>query len=176
MFKSFRQAIVTMWNKNKIDETIQRMDSIREEVQFHLIISMVDKVDRVEVTAHASLHAQSLDNTTKSIFKSILQGNMDLAAILAVQTSKSFEREDAREAAAVERHNDISARIDHLTQHSGLNLGPPDAAKQQSEKTVLRRIKNYLEFARQDDRYDIIKTAHKATFEWVFQGSHETQA
>jgi hypothetical protein len=134
---------------------------------------MVDKVDRSELKSDASL--QSLDNTTKSIVESVLQGNMDLAAILATQTAKSLEREDAREAAAVERHNDISAKIDHLTQYSGVDLGPPDATNEQREKAVLRHIKNYLDFARQEDRYDIIKTAHKSTFEWIFQDSQETE-
>ncbi|KAK7192065.1 small s protein [Paraphaeosphaeria sporulosa] len=174
VFRSFRQAIVTIWNKSKIEETVKRMDSIREEVQFHLIVSMIEKVDRVEVKEDASL--QSLDNATKSIVESILQGKVDLADILATQTSRFMEREDAREAAAIERHNDISAKLDQLTQQPVVELRPQGAVGKEIEKDILRNIKLYLSFSIQEDRYDTIKTAHETTFEWIFDGSNKRDA
>ncbi|KAF1966491.1 hypothetical protein BU23DRAFT_603515 [Bimuria novae-zelandiae CBS 107.79] len=138
MFKSFTQAILTMWNKSRIDETMQLLESIREAVPFHLVVSMVGKVDRIQVKADASL--QSLDNVTKVIVDSILQGQTDLAAMISAQTLRSIEREDARDATATQRHNEVSAKLDQLTQHTDVDLGNTSTTKEERQRIILYHI------------------------------------
>ncbi|KAF2005793.1 hypothetical protein P154DRAFT_559504 [Amniculicola lignicola CBS 123094] len=119
-FKSFRQAVLTMWNKSKIEETVQRLESIRGEVQFRILVSMMEKVNKETVLADPAL--QSLGDATRVIVESILQNKSDVAAIVAAQTFESIQREDAREAAAIRRHDEVIAKIDHLPCVAGSNI------------------------------------------------------
>jgi hypothetical protein len=169
-FESFKAAVLTMWNKSKVEETVQRLQTIREEIQFHIIVSMREKVDSLELRTDATL--QSLDNSTRVIVESILQGNTNLATIVDAQTFESIKREHAREAAAIKRHDEMTAKIDRLPLLVGsdmLSTQPLDTVQ------VLRRIKNCLDFPQNMDRYDLIKPAHQKTFTWIFQEASRVQ-
>ncbi|KAF2727130.1 hypothetical protein EJ04DRAFT_582254 [Polyplosphaeria fusca] len=171
VFKSIKQAILTTWNKSKIEETVERLQNIRDEVQFHILVSMVEKVDANALMMDAAL--QSLDKSTQYVVESILQGKSDLAAVVSAQTQESIRREDAREAAAIRRHDDIVSGIGNL-QHT---LSSVKAAIRPVKKSkILRGIKNLLYFPQIEDRYEIIKPAHQKTFEWAFQAPATTQA
>jgi hypothetical protein len=169
-FKSFKAAVLTMWNKSKIEETVQRLERIREEIQFHIIVSMMEKVDSIELRTDATL--QSLDTSTRVIVESILQGNTDLATIVGAQTFESIKREDAREAAAIKRHDEVTAKIDRIPLLLGSNMA---AAQPLDDGEVFRRIQNSLDFPKNMDRYDIIKPAHQKTFDWILQDSSGVQ-
>ncbi|ORY15849.1 hypothetical protein BCR34DRAFT_598123 [Clohesyomyces aquaticus] len=106
----------------------------------------MEKVDENELRMDTAL--PSLDKGTQAIVQAILQGNTDLSATIAAQTFESIKREDAREAAAIRRHDEVIARIDRLPYAVGTNIA---AAKPKM------------------DRHDIIKPAHRKTFDWVFQ-------
>ncbi|CAI6339389.1 unnamed protein product [Periconia digitata] len=169
IFKSFKQAVSTMWNKSKIDEIMQRLEYIRGEVQFRILVSMVEKVDKNELSMATTL--QSFDHSTQIIVQAILQGKSDLADIISAQTHESIRREHARELAAIRRHEEVIAKIGGGLSH-GTSIVPVDDERF-SKEAIHRRITTRLEFPKKMDRYDIIKPAHKRTFDWIFQ---ETQA
>jgi hypothetical protein len=165
VFKSLKQAVLTIWKHSKIENTVQRLESIRAEVQFRILVSMMEKVDKNELKKDGTL--QSLDDSTREILDAVFQGKLDLTAIVATQTRESIKREDAREAAAIKRHKEIKTYLVGQNIPAGQDL---DTAQ------VLCNIKNRLDFARIADRYDVIKLAYKDTFDWVFQSSSEQRA
>ncbi|KAF2029551.1 hypothetical protein EK21DRAFT_112759 [Setomelanomma holmii] len=146
VFKSFKHAVLTMWNKSTIEETVKRLESIREEVQFRILVSMMEKVAKNELLMDTAF--QSLDKGTQAIVQCILQGGTDLAAMIAAQMFESARREDAREAAAIRRHDELLARVVRLPYAFGpdISAGKP-----------------------QVDRYENVKSAHSKTFDWILQ-------
>lgn len=165
VFKSFTHAILTIWKKPKIEETMQRLETMRSEVQFRILVSMVEKVDKNELKTDDLL--KSLDDSTKTIVQAILSGKADLTAIIAAQTQESIKRERDREEIAKRRHDELMTKIDQahsqVANSSGLDEKLPDTTQ------VLGRIKERLDFPQLMDRYDTIKPAHERTFDWVFQ-------
>jgi hypothetical protein len=83
VFKSFKQAVLTTWKKSKLNETVQRLESLRGAIQFRILVSMMEKVNKETLLADPAL--QSLGDATQVIVKSNLQNKSDIAAIVAAQ-------------------------------------------------------------------------------------------
>ncbi len=99
--------------QEKIDETTARLEAIRNELQFKVVVSLKSKVDTIALCNEQSL--QSFDDQTRTIIEAILDNNSDLYALIEGQVER-FSRQNAGiEALAKERHQETLSAIQNLS-------------------------------------------------------------
>ncbi|KAI9868493.1 MAG: hypothetical protein M1813_005937 [Trichoglossum hirsutum] len=170
-WKSFRQAIKTTWNKSRIDETAKRLETIRDELQFRILVSMRSNVDTLALRNDQGL--LSFDDATRKIIEAILDNKDELKAELEAQTKGLYRRHDLSDALALERHEKTMSAIQSLPLHFGrrtsTNIGQQNSEIHlQAQETLLAN----LGFKRMDDRYEDISPTHGKTFEWIYGNAH----
>jgi hypothetical protein len=140
-YKSFLQAIRTSWSERKIEETQKRLQTIRNELQFRVLISL--KEDNI----------RSLNGANHTTLAHVIESNR----VLQTQTNHIAKRQEADDKAAQQRHSEIMAAIsqNQVVSHHTID--------------VMKRIKERLYSPRQDDRSDDIVIAHQSTLKWVLQ-------
>ncbi|KAF2500118.1 hypothetical protein BU16DRAFT_556601 [Lophium mytilinum] len=170
-FKTFQLAIATRWNSSKIKEIAERLEAIRAELQFRILVSMKDTVDQIALRKEVG--RQSFDEATATIVACILDGKADLAAIVAAQTGELIRRQKASDVTAEQRHAETVAEIRNLPHVLGQGF---TTSRDVDPQDVFRNIKARLNFDQKWDRFEDIAVAHQKTFDWVFHDPSKRQA
>jgi hypothetical protein len=145
--KTILSALRVIWNAKTIQDIQSRLQTMRDELQFRILVSIRDD------------QLQGLDEDSRKAIQSILESNKELSMRVTSQTEKILDRQNADSALASLRHNEVLHAI------TNRNLQP------YSIRDVTREIKDRLHFTRKDDRYDDITAAHQNTFSWALEGS-----
>ncbi|CAN9236054.1 unnamed protein product [Alternaria sp. RS040] len=145
--KTILSALRVIWNARTIQDIQSRLQTMRDELQFRILVSIRDD------------QLQGLDEDGRKAIQSILESNKELSMKVTSQTERILDRQEADSALASLRHNEVLHAITNRT------LQP------YSIQDVTREIKNRLYFTRKDDRYEDITAAHQNTFNWALEGS-----
>ncbi|KAF2679691.1 hypothetical protein K458DRAFT_313435, partial [Lentithecium fluviatile CBS 122367] len=138
-------AIKTMWNKEKIEETVRRLETIRGELQSRISISAKEE------------NLLALDEATQNIVKSLLENRSDVTAAIAAHADDIVREYRASEVASSRRHKQLLYAI---SKTKDWTVEPDD---------LLRWIKANLHYQRIHDRFDDIVKAHQETFSWILE-------
>ncbi|KAK3381239.1 hypothetical protein B0H63DRAFT_475148 [Podospora didyma] len=166
--KTFR----VVWNKDKVLKLQQRLHGIRDELQFHVIVSIRARMGEQSLRLDDAL--QSLDNNARAILTPIV-GSL---STLEGQSDAILTRQAQSEASARERHDELLTTINglSLTAHGQSELpmeGPPETPSDvdidRRKKEVQSAIMSSLWFPSMQDREDAIPEAHKATYRWIYR-------
>jgi hypothetical protein len=145
-YKTILSALRTTWSAKKIDDIKSRLQSMRDELQFRILISIRD--DQI----------QGLDDASWKAIQSVVESNKELFTTMTSQTEKIMKRQDADGSLASRRHNEVLHAIGN------------QKIQEYSIQDVTSRITHRLHFTRKDDRYDDIAAAHQETFNWALEG------
>jgi hypothetical protein len=118
---------------------------MRDELQFRILVSI--REDQL----------QGLDDMSRKAMQSIVESNKQLATAMTSQTEKIIQRQDVDSSLASTRHNEV---LHAITKRS---------SEKYSIEDVPGAVMDKLYFARKDDRYDDIVTAHQNTFNWALE-------
>ncbi|KAH6971068.1 hypothetical protein BKA56DRAFT_661025 [Ilyonectria sp. MPI-CAGE-AT-0026] len=164
-FKSYRQALKSVWNKEAIDALFKRLERFRGEINTYLLSAI-----RNDMNTLASRQSSSLN---------LLLGEAIQSHEEHQTTQKLVQNEvDKLEEQAIAQHKEtrkqILQAIVDLAQ-TGLQSRYPQgfsssysSAKRRAEKIGKRMILNSLAFSTMDRRFEAVPDAHQRTFEWVF--------
>lgn len=144
--KTILSALRVIWNAKTIQEIQSRLQTMRDELQFRILVSI--REDQL----------QGLDEDSRKAIQSILESNKELSMKVTSQTEKILDRQNADSALASLRHNEVLHAITNRK------------LQQYSIQDVTREIKDRLHFTTKDDRYDDITAAHQNTFNWALEG------
>lgn len=147
-YKSFPQAVKTIWNSAKIKDTKRRLDAIQASIQLRIQVLI-----REDQFRNKDEILQALDEASRSILLASLRDRDEI-----------MKRQQASDALATARHDhvvDLIKKTRHFTEGT-------------ESKDVLARIKAQLYHRRQTDRFDDIVDAHHTTFQWVLQENHSS--
>lgn len=175
-WKSLRLAVLNHWNEKKMEEKTKRLETIRNELQFNIIISIKAQVDVLAIKENSSF--QALDEQTKTIVKAILTGDKDTTDAFHEHTiilNKKLEENQKQLAQQFENSNSLATRY-HQEQMNAIRTIPSRPAEVDELvhiSMVTNRIRNALWFSKVNDRYDDIKTAYQDTFQWIFSGKNK---
>ncbi|KAI4701438.1 hypothetical protein J4E81_003178 [Alternaria sp. BMP 2799] len=144
-YKTILSALKASWNAKTIEDIKSRLQTMRDELQFRILVSIRDD------------QLQGLDETSRTAMLSIVESNKQLGTAITSQTEKIIQRQEVDSSLASIRHKEVLRTI----------------ADQRSEKYSIKdvpsAITSKLHFARKDDRYDDIDTAHQNTFNWALE-------
>lgn len=150
-------AVKTAWNKRKIDEAKHRLEDLRQELQFRILVtSTIDRTKR-------------LAGEEKKVVNSVLDNNRNLADALAAQNFELARQQQTSEAKAMTRHEQLVNLI-HAVGFANVSFDYISIVN-----ATTARIKSDLNFPMRNDRFDDIAAAHQRTFEWALQTSHDEQ-
>ncbi|KAH6878729.1 hypothetical protein BKA58DRAFT_452914 [Alternaria rosae] len=144
-YKTILSALKTSWNAKKVEDLKSRLQTMRDELQFRILVSIRDD------------QLQGLDETSRTAMLSIVESNKQLGTTITSQTDKIIQQQEIDSSLASTRHNEV------------LHAITKQRLEKYSIKDVSRAITNKLYFARKDDRYDDIVAAHKDTFDWALK-------
>lgn len=152
--ETLRAAIKSMWKKSKIDETNARLEAIRDELQFRIIVSMKRDIDVMNFRVE---HFQCFDEPKQKIIEAILDSNADLQGAISYQTAELLLRQDESDKLAKHQHQQIMSRI------SSMQTKPVPMTDDETRQKIIDR----LFFNTMLDRDETIKDRHRHTFEWI---------
>ncbi|KAI8631662.1 hypothetical protein F5Y19DRAFT_401525 [Xylariaceae sp. FL1651] len=171
-WKSFKAVILGMWDADEIQNTEKRLNGIKDEMQFRILVSMRNKVD------------QAHDDNNSSM----------LAALEEVVNHQARSKEDSKcmikmlnnaDKVGERRHEELiklgNQLLDEINAVSTLRSPSPippialtgiqsEQVREHAERTIL----NSLWYASIRDREESIYEAHAKTFQWVFEDPAET--
>jgi hypothetical protein len=144
------QAVRTSWSAKKVEETQKRLQTIRDELQYRILISL--KEDSI----------RSLDEVDRTTLAAVIESNR----VLRTQTEHIAKQQKTDGNLARQRHSEVLAAVSQRQTVSS------------STKDLTAKIRGRLYFPRQDDRFDDIAIAHQRTFDWALQDQapHQTWA
>ncbi|KAK3368750.1 hypothetical protein B0H63DRAFT_529118 [Podospora didyma] len=166
LLNRFKTAAKTAWKKDYIAKTKSRLESMRDQLQFDIVVAMASKVDKMTLSATPQFLA--LDSHTQVIVNAIVDQSSNLETVVASQIDKIYDQNSASDGAAERRYEETISRIDKISAQIDLHPQPQES---QDERDVVRRIISALYFDSQSDRFDDIEEAHKATFNWIYKTS-----
>jgi hypothetical protein len=164
-WKSFRQALKSIWSKPAIDEMAKRLEVLRAELDTHIleILRFVtsyregvcsiltqhvsQKVDNLSIQQHTRF--AKLDENTRAIIESILKANTETEEYLR----SSFE--SLRE----------SAKAEHMKTRAAFVAMDGEKRRVRIDLAFLESLR----FHEMNYRYERVADAHKKTFLWAFR-------
>ncbi|KAF4840482.1 hypothetical protein CGCSCA4_v010189 [Colletotrichum siamense] len=163
LVKTLRDAVLSIWGEREMKEKTERLESMRNQIQFVLMISIKTSCDVASLRGDQTWH--KLDNATQQVIGTLLSDNdairSDMERHIEVLNQEVVSHFDQASRLASRRHDELLAAI---AQRSGLDK----TALLEDPAIITDRILNSLWFPRINDRYEDILPAHEKTFEWVF--------
>lgn len=189
-WKSIRQAFKTVWAREDIDALAERLRKYRDELQFHLIVSVRKRLDHVhldEEQRFRQLNAEGQETIRKLIDKKCdvfetnlysqtetLRNRHDLSDS---RTGQGF-REQTRHHLSAEknarsRHEDIRQLLHEQEiladqRQEEILAAINDKRSKLSSRSIEQAVLSHLRFERMSDRQDEVAEQYQKTFEWVF--------
>ncbi|KAF6831820.1 small s protein [Colletotrichum musicola] len=169
--KTLRDSILVIWGEKKMREKTERLQTLRGELQFGVIVSLKSKLDVVALRTNDQL--EKLDEMTRELVRTLLSDNenrrLDLEEHLAAIHKSVGRYVDQMEDTARQRHGELLNAI--LASSSQ----PPSVMTSDFQTLATEKVLDKLWFSRIDDRYEDISRAHRKTFEWIFSEDVELQ-
>ncbi|KAF2636449.1 hypothetical protein P280DRAFT_435165 [Massarina eburnea CBS 473.64] len=176
-WKSWRQAIKSVWRKERLEEMLARLQLIRDEIEFGIILDL--REDIISLSAQQSIRFNSLDHSTQAILQAVLNGqsasttasNIQLQAIndlnLKLETLIVNEHQQTRKEIVGElrQQNAQAMTMASMTASTLSQI----ASAQQSQENTKTDIMTMLKFTAIDDRQSAIVESHRMTFEWIWR-------
>ncbi|KAF2005271.1 hypothetical protein P154DRAFT_377624, partial [Amniculicola lignicola CBS 123094] len=144
-WKSFRQAVKSVWRKEKIDDTVSRLQMIRDEIEFGVIIDL-----------NASTAA------SQSQMRAIEDMSSGLERLVIDQHQQTQDR-------IIDELRQYSTQS--YTRGGVSPIYLPHQPPEEEKKTDILVM---LKFVAIDDRHGAIADAHRRTFEWVWSDQSPT--
>lgn len=179
VWRSPRHAIAAVWGGRKIREKSERLDSIRSELQFHVIVSIKSQVDVKAL--ESSDQMTKFDQGTQRLIEAIVRDSEAIQIELDNRIEAVNQKlKEARQQ--LERHHQEAMSLavhHHLEQMKAIKTLSEQSWQFQESidiSIVTRKILNALWFSRMSDRFDDIKPAYQKTFEWIFTGLRDKES
>ncbi|KAI8316354.1 hypothetical protein K4K59_000255 [Colletotrichum sp. SAR11_240] len=148
----------TMWSHSKIQEKKARLEAIRGQLLFDIVVPMAAKIVMIPDTA-------AMDAQTRTLLDEIKAGEDANSAM--EKRLRAFHEEYA--AVQAERHTEIVTILNDIRgskpQPLTFTTGTHD---KKPKEQILGDLLDSLYFPQQGDRLYDIKPAHKGTFEWIY--------
>lgn len=178
VWKSLRHAILATWGEGKLRDKSERLGFIRNELQFHVIISIKAKVDLQGL--RESTRVQAFDEDTQRLMHAVSTDYEATRQELADRTETLNERlDEARWYSDKQHQESTSLAIRHHREQMNAIQNISNQPKHTNEhvniSTVIQDILNALWFSRMADRFDDIEPAHYQTFEWIYSGGTDNK-
>ncbi|MCJ1384760.1 hypothetical protein MMC17_007878 [Xylographa soralifera] len=173
-WKSFRQALKTMWSKDEIEEMLQKLRLLREELAVHLLIvisqwqtsnmrTVLDSQKQMEINI---IHA--VQQSRSKVEAQVDQLSADLNNLsTSLNNLSPGERQEKRQETIstwqIANKEDLIQLLNNLS-------------KLESDKTrkrVAHLMMHSLYFPQIQERHSRIALAHAETFDWIFGDSHQ---
>lgn len=146
-----------MWSHNKIEEKKSRLQAIRGQLLYDIVVPMAEKIRTIPDTS-------ALDMQTRTLLNAIVAGEDTNKAM--EERLRSFHEEYA--AAQQEQHVEVVSLLRDIRDGQSRRASPTHRNVDQEAKEALKKIMDSLHFDQERDRQDDIDSAHKGTFEWIY--------
>ncbi|KAH6888167.1 hypothetical protein B0T10DRAFT_574190 [Thelonectria olida] len=160
----FRQTFTTIWKREDIEKLESRMVAIRDELQFHTVVSIKTKLDAQSIRLEDV--AKDLDQQTQNVIPRLF-GQLDH---VKSQNDTIIDHQIRNEDVSRHRHQELMSSV-----HDVLRIGGKSAPKEQAaleEKELLELIQSTIPvslwFPTMQEREDTIHGAYQQTYEWLF--------
>ncbi|OCT51420.1 hypothetical protein CLCR_07983 [Cladophialophora carrionii] len=164
-WKSFRRVFKAVWDKEGIEAMRQRLNDQRQQLSLNILIVMSDSQTQIL----QDLRAEG-KRVEASILDAVRQSNTDLQSNLArfAQDFANNPRKRDLDRLKADRDQYISGQrnaIDAVSSdiHERINVDNP--------KRMREYMLSTLYFAQIRERRSQIHSAHRKTFDWIFQAS-----
>jgi hypothetical protein len=141
---SFRQALNSVWEKDKIEELSKRLERYRSQIDTMLLVSLREQIQHGETKASipSSPRGQHIGG--------------------AMEETRRWQRELMEELRQnnweLQNHQDVANFSLRLSVYT----------KDKREQLMKARILQKLHFTNMGDRYERIENAYRKTFNWIF--------
>ncbi|KAL9618580.1 MAG: hypothetical protein Q9160_006691 [Pyrenula sp. 1 TL-2023] len=152
-WKSFRQAVKSVWSKRDINARLARLNRLRQEVVIHLLVC----VNETQARAVAQNH-EKLEHAARKVIDEI----QETRASLKDQIRDLAEAQDK-----VAKEHPRQRHKSELEQMMVSQLLATIISKEGTENFALRKI---------DDRQNMIDKKHQATLEWIYRSPPELRS
>lgn len=172
VMKTLRDSILVMWGESKIKEKTERLQNLRAELQFGVIVSMKSELNVVALRTNDQL--EKLEETTRELVRTVLSDSRDwrleLEGYLAVMHKSVKRYFDQMDGMARQRHDELLNAI------LASSAQPASVTTSDFHTLTTEKVLDKLWFSRIDDRYEDINPAHRSTFEWIFSEDDQLQS
>ncbi|SPJ92454.1 uncharacterized protein FTOL_13741 [Fusarium torulosum] len=172
------KTLKTVWYKDKVLKLQQRLHGAPEELQFHLVVSIRNRLNEQSVQLDHAIRA--LDDDARAALVRVIGG----LSTLQDQSDSILSQQARSEVLAKERHNELLTVIGNpsqrgknsrtsrnwLVEASGYLVEMRKATRKERAQAA---IVSSLWFPTMQDREDGISEAHKATYGWIYQDPKE---
>ncbi|KAF3928117.1 hypothetical protein AA313_de0203723 [Arthrobotrys entomopaga] len=175
VWKSFRQALKSVWNKDKIEQQLVKQDRLRQQVIIHLLVYMNENSKAVSTRIENSLklternllaEVRQCNDDMKHQIQALSNNLADLTAQTRQRSKHSTQDKDANLRSRDQLLDDWLANnessIDSLLDRVQRN------GEAQKQMSFQRKVLDSLYFERIDDRYNMVDEKHENTLQWVF--------
>ncbi|KAF6811716.1 small s protein [Colletotrichum sojae] len=170
--KTFRDSILVVWGERKMREKTERLQALRAELQFGVIVSLKSELDVVALRTNDQL--EKLDGMTRELVRTLLSDKenwrLELEGHLAAMHEGVGRQFDQMEGTAKQRHDELLNAV-----LASSAQPPPSVPTSDFHTLTTEKILDKLWFSRINDRYEDISSAHRRTFEWIFSGEAQVQ-
>ncbi|CZR60300.1 uncharacterized protein PAC_10196 [Phialocephala subalpina] len=146
-WKSFRQALKTVWSKQAIDEMAKRLQALRAELDTHILEILSQKLDNLSIQQHSRF--EKLDKNTRKIIDSVV-------------ISSSETREYLRRGFESLRESD---KAEHAKSRAAFVAKDGEKRRLRVDLALLESLR----FPEMNHRHERVAEAHKETFLWAFR-------
>ncbi|KAE9366867.1 hypothetical protein N431DRAFT_471897 [Stipitochalara longipes BDJ] len=176
-WKSFRQALKGLIKKDEVDAIAQRLQNFRNELNFHILVSMRDTLDMQAIQQTEGF--QSLNEVARGLVYKLEGDQIQLREDLKSQTKCLShgqhqtnelimrEHERTRKAILACVKSDRSSRI--FQRHQGGTARTQDLTEEEKDTLIESHFLSSLRFPTMENRFEEVELAHRKTFEWIFQ-------
>ncbi|KAI8261213.1 hypothetical protein K4K53_000919 [Colletotrichum sp. SAR 10_77] len=148
----------TMWSHSKIQEKKARLEAIRGQLLFDIVVPMAAKIVMIPDTA-------AMDNQTRTLLDEIKAGKDANSAM--EKRLRAFHEEYA--AIQTERHVEIVSLLNGIRESkTRIAMLTPRDRNVKPKELISKDLLDSLYFRQEIDRFHDIKPAHKGTFEWIY--------
>ncbi|KAE9368295.1 hypothetical protein N431DRAFT_493784 [Stipitochalara longipes BDJ] len=155
-WKSFRQALKSVWSKDGIEAIRKRLAAGKDELDMHLIVSIRNKV--YYSSLQQSQAFASLDRRTQLCIQSLLNNRNFLDQKLSDHRNILIENTQYQHTMT---RNAIA--------ETSFNQRKPNFTPEEIELRVIDSLRQSLRFPTMVDRREAISQAHAETFKWIFR-------
>ena len=178
-WRTFERTMKVFWSGSKIDAIAKRLEGLRNEVDFHLMVMINQNVDTTRIRMDERF--MQLDQRSQKIIQQILDGPQRLTVSLDANMEDLYHRHDQSDALVQRLHQKTIEAI------NSFSSPPSDQARTRATITSLSDFRNEttitkidlditkclflnrLRFKQIMDREDAISDVHSETFRWIFQ-------
>ncbi|PLN76738.1 hypothetical protein BDW42DRAFT_198819 [Aspergillus taichungensis] len=168
-WKSFRQALKSVWKKEELEQQTARLDRLRQLVIVHLLVVVHKNQDRA--SARLVTHANGTERRIMSAVGPHLNQLRQRVDELSDNISELVTRQSQTPEIDELRHS--QQLVDHwrdVNQTSLLRIVSSVQERDEARKwrSYHRKVFDSLWFEKMDDRHHMIEEKAHATLQWVF--------